>query len=212
MLRFMFAVLITAMMPGCSDPGSQTGSEQNVDVVIETSLGEIRLALNAAAAPVTVANFVDLADAGAFDGTSFYRTVRADNDRPNARIDVIQGGAGFDGLPGAEPIGHESTAQTGLSHVRGAISMARDEPGTATSEFFIVITDSTILDAGPDGRNPDSQGYAVFGQVISGMDIAEAIWRAPTGLDSAPDGYSAQWLSVPVRIDRIRTEERASSY
>lgn len=207
MLRPALASLAALALSACSGNGDSGESTDTVTAVIETSAGEITLALDAGAAPVTVANFVALAEAGAFDGTSFYRTVRADNDRPEARIDVIQGGAGFDGLSGAEPIAHERTDQTGLTHTRGAISMARDEPGTASSEFFIVMTDSLILDAGPDGRHPDGEGFAVFGYVTDGMEVAEAIWRAPTGNDTAPEGYAAQWLTAPVRIERIRIAE-----
>ncbi|MEE2567567.1 peptidylprolyl isomerase [Hyphobacterium marinum] len=207
MLRPALASLAALTLLACSPDDDTSDSPGMVSAIIETRAGDITLALDAAAAPVTVANFVALAEAGAFDGTSFYRTVRADNDRPEARIDVIQGGAGFDGLPGAVPIAHERTDATGLTHTRGAISMARNEPGSASSEFFIVITDSLILDAGPDGRHPDGEGFAVFGYVTGGMEVAEAIWQAPTGNDSAPDGYSAQWLTEPVRIERIRIAE-----
>lgn len=207
MLRPALTILAVLAFAGCSDSYEPSESTGRITAVIETSEGDITLVLDAEAAPITVANFIAYAEAGAFDGTSFYRTVRADNDRPEARIDVIQGGAGFDGLPGAVPIAHERTDQTGLSHTRGAISMARDEPGSASSEFFIVITDSLILDAGPDGRHPDGEGFAVFGYVTDGMAVAEAIWQAPAGNNSAPDGYSAQWLTEPVRIERIRITE-----
>lgn len=207
MFRPALASLAALALSACAQGGDATDSSSPVTAVIETSEGDITLALDAEAAPVTVANFVALAGAGAFDGTSFYRTVRADNDRPEARIDVIQGGAGFDGLPDAETIAHERSDETGLSHTSGAISMARDEPGTASSEFFIVITDSLILDAGPNGRHPDGEGFAAFGYVTAGMNVAEVIWRAPTGNDSAPEGYSDQWLTEPVRIERVRIIE-----
>lgn len=186
---------------------SGESDERTLTAVIATEAGHITVALYPDRAPLTVANFIAHAEAGHFDGASFYRTVRADNDRPEARIDVIQGGVDFDGLPGAQPIAHERTDVTGLTHRRGAISMARDEPGTATTEFFIVISDSVILDAGPDGRHPDGKGFAVFGYVVDGMDVAEAIWSAPTGGAGAPDGYTVQWLDPAVGITGVEVED-----
>ena len=205
MIRAVATSMIFAGLVACSAP-SQTPDEGALTIVrIATDRGDITLALYPHAAPVTVANFVALAEAGNLDNTSFYRTVREDNDRPDARIDVIQGGAGFDGLAGAVPIAHETTTETGLSHTRGAISMARDDVGTASSEFFIVVNDSTNLDAGAGGRNPDEAGYAVFGYVTDGMDVVDAIWMSPTGAEDAPDGYSQQWLDPAVTIHGIST-------
>lgn len=174
--------------------------------VIETTAGEIVVALDDAAAPVTVANFIAHAEAGHFDGGSFYRTVRDDNERDGvAPMNLIQGGHSFDGLSEAVGIEHESTMQTGLTHSRGAISMARDEPGTATTEFFVMVNDYPGLDAGPDGRNPDQAGYAVFGAVIEGMDVVERIWGAPTSLDNAPEDFPyPHFMTEPVRIESVR--------
>lgn len=174
--------------------------------ILSTSAGEIEIALNAEAAPVTVANFIAHAEAGHFDGGSFYRSVRDDNERSGvAPMNLIQGGYGFDGLASADGIAHESTLQTGLTHRRGAISMARNEPGTATTEFFIMVNDYPGLDAGLDGRNPDAAGYAVFGQVTHGMEVVEAIWRADTSLDAAPADFQyPQFITEPVRIDSVR--------
>ncbi|WP_286799787.1 peptidylprolyl isomerase [Oceanicaulis sp. UBA2681] len=174
--------------------------------VIETSHGAIVVELDEAAAPLSVANFIVHAQAGHFDDGSFYRSVRDDNEREGvAPMNLIQGGHSFDGLAEAEGIAHESTLDTGLSHTRGAISMARDEPGTATTEFFIMVADYPGLDAGPDGRNPDEAGYAVFGEVIEGMDVVERIWMSPTSLDSAPDDFPyPQFLTEPVVIETVR--------
>ena len=174
--------------------------------VIETSHGAIVVELNEAAAPLSAANFITHAQAGHFDDGSFYRSVRDDNERAGvAPMNLIQGGHSFEGLAAAEGIAHESTLDTGLSHTRGAISMARDEPGTATTEFFIMVADYPGLDAGPDGRNPDEAGYAVFGEVIEGMDVVERIWMSPTSLDSAPDDFPyPQFLTEPVVIETVR--------
>ncbi|MCS6624895.1 peptidylprolyl isomerase [Roseibacterium beibuensis] len=146
---------------------------------IHTDRGEIRLALDVEAAPVTVCNFVRYAKAGRYRGGRFFRTVVAGtNDNPNP-IDVIQAetDAGSDD-PGFGPIPLERTRDTGLRHTAGAISMARDGPDTATSSFFIVVHDAPALDFG-GGRNPDGQGFAVFGTVTDGLDLVRAIHGQP---------------------------------
>ena len=199
-------VLIAAigLLAACA-PAEQDGGAKPRAVIV-TSLGDITIELEETAAPVTVANFIRLAEAGTYDGGSFYRAVRPDNDRPEVEpMSLIQGGYGFDGLPGADGIEHESTLETGLTHSRGAISMGRFDPGTATSEFFIMVADYPGLDAGPDTRNPDGEGYAVFGEVIEGMDVVEAIWAAPTSDARAPDDFPyAQFIDAPVRIETVR--------
>jgi crossover junction endodeoxyribonuclease RusA len=101
------------------------------------------------------------------------------NDNPYP-IDVIQAATPL----GADdalrpPIPLERTSDTGLSHVAGAVSMARDGPDTATTSFFVVTQDTPSLDYG-GGRNPDGQGFAVFGQVVVGLDVARAIQARPT--------------------------------
>lgn len=174
---------------------------------VETGLGDFVVELRTDVAPVTADNFIAHAEAGHFDGGQFYRTSRPDNARPDAPpMHIIQGGHSFDGLPGAEGIAHETTEATGLSHVRGAVSMARDEVGTATTEFFIMINDVPGLDSGPGGRNPDEAGYAVFGRVVEGMDVVEAIWQREAGNPDAPEGFESQFLAAPVRIHTIAIE------
>lgn len=146
---------------------------------IHTDQGDIRLALDVDAAPVTVCNFVRYAKAGRYAGGRFFRTVVAEtNDNPNP-IDVIQAetDAGSDD-PGFGPIPLERTRDTGLRHGAGMISMARDGPDTATSSFFIVVRDAPALDFG-GGRNPDGQGFAAFGVVTEGMDLVRAIHARP---------------------------------
>jgi peptidyl-prolyl cis-trans isomerase A (cyclophilin A) len=111
------------------------------------------------------------------------------------KIEVIQGGLGNDerglGLP---PIVHETTAQTGLRHLDGSISMARVEPGTASSEFFICVGDQPELDFGGT-RNPDGQGFAVFGRVAVGMEVVRAIQEQPA---------EGQWLAPEIKITEVR--------
>ena len=144
-------------------------------------------------------------DAHVYDGGSFYRTVRAENERPDVSpMNLIQGGYGQDGFPDAEGIAHEPTSQTGLTHSRGAISMGRFEVGTAATEFFIMVNDYPGLDAGPGTRNPDEAGYAVFGHVVEGMDVVEAIWGQPTSLSNAPAGFPfPQFMDSPIEIVSI---------
>ena len=94
------------------------------------------------------------------------------------------------------PVAHETTAQTGILHTDGVISMARDAPGTATTEIFICVGDQPSLDFG-GMRNPDGQGFAAFGRVVSGMDVVRAIHQSPAG---------GQTLTPPVAITAMTRE------
>ena len=140
-------------------------------VVLETSLGDIEVELNAEKAPVTVENFLTYVNAGWYDGLCFHRVMFGF---------VVQGG-GFepDGTfkNTMEPIEIES--DNGLSNLNGTIAMARStDPDSATSQFYFNINDNTALDY-VDEENP---GYTVFGKVVSGMDVVMDIARAETGL------------------------------
>lgn len=148
-------------------------------VLIKTDVGDIAVGLRIYEAPGTVCNFLRYVEAGAYDGGSFFRTVVAEtNDNPTP-IDVIQAAtpAGADD-PGVGPVALERTRDTGLKHLAGTISMARDGPDTATSSFFIVVKDAPALDYG-GLRNPDGQGFAAFGGVAGGMDVVRAIQALP---------------------------------
>lgn len=146
---------------------------------INTELGNISVELYPEQAPITVANFLKYIDENRLGEATFYRTVTADN-QPNSevKIAVIQGGLYEDEHPMMLPaIAHETTAMTGIKHLDGVISMARNEPGTATSEFFICVGDQPSLDYGGK-RNGDGAGFAAFGKVIEGMDVVRQIHRA----------------------------------
>ncbi len=163
-------------------------------VVMHCSMGDIEAELYPDKAPLTVANFLAYLDAGMYEKCSFFRVVRPDN-QPNDRvkIEVVQADGPADErcLP---PIRLERTDQTGLRHCDGALSMARGAPDSAQGSFFICIHDQPELDfAGR--RNPDGQGFAVFGKVIRGMDVVCAIQSMPA------DG---QTLRKPVTIHSIR--------
>ena len=146
-------------------------------VLIKTGIGDIVVELFEKQAPVTVANFLAYVDQGFFKGASFYRVVRLDNQpRSSVKIEVIQGGLGADEGKALPPILHETTDRTGIHHRDGTISMARDKPGTASSEFFICVNDQPELDF-MGLRNPDGQGFAAFGRVVQGMDVVRSIQR-----------------------------------
>lgn len=150
--------------------------QDNPKVIFETDLGNIIIEIYEEAAPITAANFLRYVDENRFKGAHFYRVVRMDNQPNNEiKIEVIQGGLYEDEHPQAlPPIKHETTAETGIHHLDGTISMARAEPGTASSEFFICISDQPELDYS-GMRNPDGQGFAAFGKVIEGMDVVKKI-------------------------------------
>jgi len=166
----------------------------NPRVLIRTEKGDIVVDVDLARAPVTAANFLRYVDRALYDGSTFHRTVTLANQPGNAvRIEVIQGGQ----LPPTKefpPIPHETTAVTGLRHVDGAISMARDRPGTATSSFFFCINDQPELDFG-GRRNPDGQGFAAFGRVVEGMEVVRAIQALPA---------KGQQLAPPIKIISVR--------
>ncbi len=176
---------------------------ENPKVTLQTELGEIVLELFPAQAPITVANFLRYVDENRYQGATFYRAVRLDNQAQSpVKIEVIQGGLGMGEHPAKlNPIPQETTAQTGLRHLDGTVSMARLEPDSAHSEFFICVGDQTELDFG-GRRNPDGQGFAAFGRVLRGMEVVRQIQARPTGGDTPP--VQGQWLLEPVRILAIR--------
>lgn len=149
-------------------------AQQKQTCIIKTTLGNITVELYQDKAPVTVANFLKYVDANLYDSSTFFRSVTLKN-QPNdsVRIEVIQGG-NVDSLKQFPPIPIETTVQTGLLHKNGTISMARSTPNSATCSFFICINDQPSLDYGGK-RNKDGQGFAAFGSVTEGMDVARKI-------------------------------------
>jgi len=167
----------------------------NPRVEMETELGTIHLELYPEKALLTVNNFIRYINEGRLKEATFYRTVTRANQPDNAvKIEVVQGGLFDDNHPGfLPPIKHEPTNETGILHKNGVISMARNEPGTATCEFFICIGDQPSLDFG-GMRNPDGQGFAAFGKVIDGMDVVRKIHQAHA---------NGQWLDPRIQIKSI---------
>jgi peptidyl-prolyl cis-trans isomerase A (cyclophilin A) len=183
-LKAIFPVAFLLLLSACG--------KKEPRVLILTEIGTIELELYADKAPVTANNFIQYVKQGRFKGATFYRTVTLRNQPGSAvKIQVVQGGLYEDDHPSMlPPIAHENTDQTGILHKNGVVSMARYGPGTATSEFFICVGDQPELDYG-GSRNPDGQGFAAFGKVVSGMDVVEAIQRSPA---------VGQYLEPQIRI------------
>lgn len=158
-------------------------------------MGNIEVELYIDKAPVTANHFLKNVDKNLFKDACFYRVVRTDNQPHNkVKIEVIQGGLFSDEIVDAQPtILHETTKQTGLLHEDGTISMARNKPGSASTEFFICIGNQPQLDYGGK-RNPDGQGFAAFGKVIKGMDIVKKIQQLKD---------NNQYLEKPLKIKSI---------
>ncbi len=180
-------ILAALALGGCSSSGPR--------VLLATDAGDITVELDPKRAPVSAGNFLRYVDEGRFAGATFYRVVRPDNQPQSpVKIEVIQGGLGDDKAGQALPaIAHETTDASGLRHRDGTVSMARREPGTAASEFFICVGDQPELDFGGK-RNPDGQGFAAFGKVISGMDVVRRIQALPD---------TSQRLTAPVAIRSV---------
>ncbi len=155
-------------------------------VQLKTSQGDIRVELYPEKAPKTVANFLDYVKSGQYNGTLFHRVIAGF---------MIQGGgykANFDEKPTRAPIPLES--RNGLKNVAGSIAMARtSDPNSATAQFFINTVDNSNLDY----PNPDGNGYAVFGKVVSGMDVVRKIEATPTTVR----GTMRDVPATPVVID-----------
>ena len=183
------ALVVCALPLLCAQAGAQT-----VRVRFETALGPFEVEIDPARSPVTATNFVKYVEGGFYDGGRVHRSARLETQaaRP-VKIEVIQAGIDparrGDAFP-AIPI--ERTSVTGILHKDGTISMARSGPDTATSDFFICIGDQPSLDFG-GARNPDGQGFAAFGRVVSGMDVVRAIHRSPA---------EGENLTPPVKIIR----------
>lgn len=155
------------------------GAQTLPRAVIRTDLGEFEVEVDTVRAPVTAGNFLRYVDLGFYRFGRFHRTVRADNQpRDKVKIAVVQAGLDTLRVRDFPPIPLERTRATGLGHRDGVISMARDGPDTATSDFFICIGDQPELDFGGK-RNPDGQGFAAFGRVVRGMDVVRRIHQAP---------------------------------
>ncbi|MBI5335434.1 MAG: peptidyl-prolyl cis-trans isomerase [Burkholderiales bacterium] len=162
--RTLRTALATALLAGTAWVQAQT-------VTLSTTQGDIVIQLNGAKAPKTVENFLGYVRAGHYNGTVFHRVISNF---------MIQGGGFTPDMkekPTRAPIPLES--RNGLANKRGTVAMARTmDPNSATAQFFINVKDNPFLD---QPNSPDGNGYAVFGQVIKGMDVVDKIRKVPTG-------------------------------
>jgi peptidyl-prolyl cis-trans isomerase A (cyclophilin A) len=179
-------------------PAPQAAPKPPVYVALETPQGRIVIQLAVAQAPITTANFLRYVDRKLYDKATFFRASRA----PGA-VDygLIQGG--LQNVGALPPVAHEPTSQTGLKHVDGTVSIARTAPGTATSDFFICIGDAPYLDANPAAPG-DNLGFAAFGRVVEGMDVAKKILALPTPGKAINPVMKGQILDPPVPITSAR--------
>lgn len=177
--------------------GAGTAHADAQRVRLATTLGDIDICVYPDAAPLSAGSFLAHVTGGHFDNAGFYRVVRFDNDRGAPKINVIQGGL-LSEVQVLSPVVHETTDDTGLVHEDGVVSLARAAPGTGSgSAFFVSIGDNPSLDV-RGARNPDGQGFATFGRVISGMDVVRDI-QAMRGDQPVEDAYvEGQILEKPV--------------
>lgn len=192
--------LLTGLVTAGAVITAQTGP---VRVRVQTELGDIVIEVDGAKAPATAANFLRYVDAGHFDGGTWHRTVKMDNQPESAiKIEVIQAGVNPDRTKDGFPaIALERTNKSGLLHKDGVVSMARGGPDSATSGWFICINDQPSLDFG-GMRNPDGQGFAAFGRVVSGLDVVRKIQAAPSSATRTTNA-DAQRLTPPIKIVKV---------
>jgi len=186
LLKILMSVLAMGMFVALSP---SAGAQGNPTVLLKTSKGDITVELDPVRAPISVKNFLGYVDAKFFDGTIFHRVIKGF---------MIQGGgltADFVEKAAKPPIKNESG--NGLSNLRGTIAMARsDALDSATCQFYINHADNLFLDKGK---------YAVFGKVIKGMDIVDAIASVPTGVVKGYDDAPRQPITI-VSIRRIESK------
>ena len=193
LIAALAALPVTLQLPTVAPvPLAATLQEDLVKVAIETGEGRITVALDRGRAPLTVANFLRYVDARRYDGQSFYRAM------PYDKGGLIQGGITSDVKLLFKPVAHEPTSKTGLHNVRGTLAMARLEPGSAQSDFFIMTEDILAFDA-----SATDPGFAAFGHVVEGMDIADKIFRDPISQTKGVGAMKGQMLEPAVKIVRM---------
>ena len=192
----LLSILICGLVFSSSiEASSQSKETAMTSVTINTTVGAIHLELDQDKAPITVANFVALANAGYYEGTIFHRII------PGF---MVQGGGLTEDMQnkssGTDPIQNE--ANNGLANDRGSIAMARTmDPHSATGQFFVNHKDNGFLNH--TAETPQGWGYAVFGKVTDGMDVVDQLAESPTGMVG---GYQDAPLE-PVTIESVTVSE-----
>lgn len=196
MHRRVFLALLTCLLLSAPVARAQeTAHEPLPRVALLTSLGTIVLEIDTVRAPVTAANFLRYVDEGRFNGVTFYRAMNFSG------VGLIQGGTSNDRDRTLDPIEHEPTRQTGLTHGDGVISMARYDVGSATGDFFITVGDMRSLDADYASEG-DVEGFAAFGRVVQGMEVVRAIQESPRSETEGEGVMRGQMLSPRIVIER----------
>ena len=182
------AILSLALYPNIKGVNAMNDSSANPTVLFETTMGNITIELDADNAPTTSANFLDYVDEGYYVGTTFHRVI------PNF---MIQGGgitADMQDKPSSRaPI--ENEAKNGLKNERGTVAMARtSDPHSATSQFFINHADNEFLNF--TSESMQGWGYAVFGRVVDGMDVVDAIAQVETGNKGGHQNVPVETITI----------------
>ena len=188
-----FIATLLILVTSCAENNNVAEVEQQKEkvmtkVIIKTSLGDINLELNNEKAPITVENFISIAESGYYEGTIFHRVINGF---------MIQGGGLTADMSnkssGTSPIQNE--ANNGLSNDRGTIAMARTmDPHSATSQFFINHKDNGFLNH--TGETSQGWGYAVFGVVTDGMDVVDQIAEVATGSSGAYQDVPEEVITI----------------
>jgi peptidyl-prolyl cis-trans isomerase A (cyclophilin A) len=167
-------------------------------VALATDLGTITVRIENKRAPLTAGNFLRYVDAKRMDGFKFYRSTKSWGP---ANM-LVQAGNRGDARKNFPPIAHEPTTKTGLTNCKGALSMARLNPGDATSDFFLLLSDIKGFNA--DAPGGDGAGFAVFGEIVAGAEVAEAIFNAPVSLTAGEGVMVGQMIEPQVTIKTAR--------
>lgn len=196
-------VIVTGLLLATPPAGQGGRVSQEVPVRISTSFGDIDIVADVGRAPVTAKNFLRYVDAGLYDGGEFYRVTRQGTYTPHLpnrpMMNLIEGRLSpANQSKGFPPIPLEPTSITGLKHVVGTVSMGREGPDTATSDFFILLDDQPSLDFG-GRRFDDAQGAAAFGHVVAGLDVVKKIHEQGPMQTERHD-----YLATPVPIASVR--------
>ena len=188
-----FIATLLILVSSCAENNNVAEVEQQkekvmTEVIIKTSLGDINLELNNEKAPITVENFISIAESGYYEGTIFHRVINGF---------MIQGGGLTSDMSnkssGTSPIQNE--ANNGLTNDRGTIAMARTmDPHSATSQFFINHKDNGFLNH--TGETSQGWGYAVFGVVTDGMDVVDQIAEVATGSSGAYQDVPQEVITI----------------